>query len=143
MMRVHLARRYRTWMWLLLPSTLGLGTAALWAHSLEWPLIIDAEALTLRSRRKLSWSKIRKITTHRDYGDDRILQLDIQTASSQWRIPMRGLEDAQTVAVTIVSVFRQSRRRAKSKVWSDAARDFSPAIQPVHPEQSLTHANLL
>jgi hypothetical protein len=140
-MRVRLARRYRAWMWLLLPLTLGLGTAALWVHSLEWPLIIDSEALTLRSRRKLSWNKIRKITTHRDYVDDRILQLDIQTAGSQWRIPMRELEDGQTVAVTIVSAFRQSRRRAKSKVWSDAARDFSPTIQPVHPKQPLTHTD--
>jgi hypothetical protein len=60
-MKVALAHRYRAWMFVLLPSTLGLGSAALWLHSLNWPLELDEAGLTLRNHRQVSWDAIRKI----------------------------------------------------------------------------------
>jgi hypothetical protein len=64
-MKVALAPRYRTWMFVLFPSTLGLGSAALWLHSLNWPLELDEAGLTLRNHRQVSWAAIRKIGVSR------------------------------------------------------------------------------
>jgi hypothetical protein len=41
-MKVVLASYYRLWMLALFPTTLGVGTLALWWRSLNWPLRIDA-----------------------------------------------------------------------------------------------------
>jgi hypothetical protein len=58
-MDVHLAGRYRAWMWLLLVPTFGIGTLGLWAYSLRWPRIVDGEGIRLRSGRQVPWTAIK------------------------------------------------------------------------------------
>jgi hypothetical protein len=136
-MKVDLTPRYRAWMWLLLPSTLGFGTAALWARSLNWPRAIDAESLTLRSRRKISWREVRAIAVHRDYVDGCIFHLDIQATDGKWRIPISVLDNGQRVAATIVAMFKQSRRARRAPVDPSFIR--SPTLQPTRYTSQTTH----
>jgi hypothetical protein len=143
-MRVNLMPRYRILMCLFVPSTLGFGTAALWARSLSWPHAIDAEALTLRSRRKIAWKEIRAITVHRSYVDRQIFDLDIQAAGSKWRVPIRALEDGQRVAATIIAMFKQTRRAKAKESGTNSAHDAPfvrpPNLQPPRYASETTHA---
>ena len=102
-MKVALALEYRIRMFALLPATLGLGTAILWARSLRWPCRIDADGMTLRYRRRVLWKSIEKINVGRDYRDGHVSQIDMT-------IPMRALRDGQSIATTILATFKQVRR---------------------------------
>ncbi len=109
-MRVGLAPLYRLWMWLLLPTTLGVGTAVLWLRSLTWPHSIDTEALVLRSRRKVPWGAIRAISVQRHYGDDRASRIDISYRGGRCKFPVRALQDGDGVVAAILAMFKQTRR---------------------------------
>jgi hypothetical protein len=109
-MRVELAPSYRTWMLALLPTTLGVGTAALWLRSLSWPLSIDADGLTLRYHRKLRWSSMRKIGVSRSYLDGHVGEIRIHHRGGVRRIPLRGLRDGERIAEMIITLFKQTRR---------------------------------
>jgi hypothetical protein len=109
-MKVALAHRYRTWMFVLLPSTLGLGSAALWLHSLNWPLELDEAGLTLRNHRQVSWSAIRKIGVSRSYRDGHVCQIRIHYGDSVSKIPVHALEHGQTVVRAILTMFANADR---------------------------------
>lgn len=113
-MKVALASEYRIRMFALLPATLGLGTAILWARSLRWPCSIDADGLTLRYRRRVSWKSIDKIDVVRDYCDGRVLRVDIHHNGSVDKIPVRALRDGQSIAAMIIAMFKQGRRARSS-----------------------------
>jgi hypothetical protein len=123
-MKVVLAHRYRIWMLALLPATLGVGTAALWARSLSWPARIDAHGLTLRSRRRLAWRAIRQITVVRDYLDGHVARIDIHRHGGVSQIPVRALHDGERIAALILTLFKQSRRERASD---------APALLPELP----------
>src|SRR5580704_7066719 len=109
MMRVVLASRYRFWMLVLLPVTLGLGTALLWLRSLRWPSAIDDGGITLRDWRKVPWQAIDKIHVRKTYYGDRVTRLDIYHRSGGIdRIPICALQNGQTIAGTIVAAFKQN-----------------------------------
>ena len=112
-MKVALAHRYRTWMFVLLPSTLGLGSAALWLHSLNWPLELDEAGLTLRNHRHVNWASIRKIGVSRSYRDGHVCQIRIHYGDGVNKIPVHALQDGQTIVRAILTMFaRADRSRA-------------------------------
>jgi hypothetical protein len=92
-------------MFVLLPSTLGLGSAALWLHSMNWPVEFDDAGLTLRNRRQVSWSAIRKIGVSRSYRDGHVSQIRIHYFDGVSKIPVRALHDGQTVVRAILTKF--------------------------------------
>jgi len=129
-MKVVLAHRYRIWMLALLPATLGVGTAALWARSLSWPASIDAEGLTLRSRRRLAWPAIRQITVVRDYLDGYVARIDIHRRGGVTRIPVHALRDGERVVAMILTMFKQTRRRCAD---GELAVTEAPTLLPKAP----------
>jgi hypothetical protein len=106
-MKVALAHRYRSWMLILFPATLGLGTAALWFHSRNWPLNIDEGGVRFRSHRHVAWNSIRKICVSRSYLDGHVSQMRIHHTGGVSRVPVDGLDDGQRVVKTILSFFAQ------------------------------------
>jgi hypothetical protein len=116
-MKVALARGYRNWMFALLPATLGVGTAVLWARSLRWPRDIDAHGLTLGYRRKVSWRSIERIGVWRDYCDGDVSRIDIHHDGSVERVPVRSLRDGQMIASTILARFKE-RHRGQPRILS-------------------------
>jgi hypothetical protein len=109
-MKVALAPRYRTWIFALFPSTLGLGSAALWLHSLNWPLELDESGLTLRNHRQVSWSAIRKIGVSRSYRDGHVSQIRIYYGDGVSKIPGHALQDGHTVVRAILTMFANADR---------------------------------
>src|ERR1700676_4004450 len=109
-MKVALAPRYRSLMWALLPSTLGLGTAVLWMRNLNWPLRVDADGITLRCYHKLSWASIHKICVSRSYLDGHASVIRIHHRGGVSRIPVGRLQDGQNVVRTILTMFAQAER---------------------------------
>ena len=109
-MKVALAPRYRTWMFVLFPSTLGLGSAALWLHSMNWPLELDQAGLTLRNHRQVSWAAIRKIGVSRNYRDGHVSQIRIHYGDGISKIPVHALQDGQTVVRAILTMFANADR---------------------------------
>jgi hypothetical protein len=113
-MKVALAHRYRTWMLVLFPSTLGLGSAALWLHSMNWPLELDEAGLTFRNHRHVNWASIRKIGVSRSYRDGHVCQIRIHYGDGVSKIPVHALQDGQTVVRAILTMFaRTDRARAR------------------------------
>jgi hypothetical protein len=109
-MKVALAPKYHIWMFVLLPTTLGLGTAALWARSLNWPLSVDANGITLRHRGRVPWKSIRKIKVWRDYLDGHVSRIDIHRHRRICKVPVRALQDGEKVVETILSMFKVAHR---------------------------------
>ena len=109
-MKIELAPNYRKWMLLLLPATLGLGTAALWIMSLKWPLRIDEEGLTLRDRRRIGWHSIRKISFSRNYLDGRVSRIRIYHETGLARIRTDRLQHGQDVARIVLAMFAHVNR---------------------------------
>ena len=109
-MKIALAPRYRAWMVALLPSTLGLGTAVLWLHSMHWPLDIDPAGLTLRSRRRVAWRSIRRIGVSRSYLDGHISEMRIHHDGGVSKIPINSLENGDRVARIILAMFARIDR---------------------------------
>jgi hypothetical protein len=109
-MKVCLAPRYRLWMWLLLPTTLGMGTALLWMFSLGWPRAIGTETLTLRGWRRIRWGEITAIKLRCDYMDGRITRIDVHHPRGRSRIAVNALLNGQVVATIILASFKRARR---------------------------------
>jgi hypothetical protein len=106
-MKVALAAGYRNWMFALLPTTLGIGTAVLWARSLRWPRKVDANGLTLGDRRKVPWRSIDRIGVWRDYCGGDVSRIDIHHDGGVDRVPVRSLRDGQMIASTILAHFKE------------------------------------
>jgi hypothetical protein len=114
-MKVCLAPRYLLWMWILLPTTCGAGTALLWMLSLGWPRAVEAETLTLRGgllrgRRSIRWGEIAAIKVRCDYIDGRVTRIDIEHARGRSSIAVNALRNGQVVAATILANFKRARR---------------------------------
>ena len=151
-MKVALAPRYRTWMFVLFPSTLGLGSAALWLHSMNWPLELDEAGLTLRNHRQVSWAAVRKIGVSRNYRDGHVSQIRIHYGDGVSKIPVHALQDGQAVVRTILSMFAnaertrarkaaQLRQRSVTKLTQEfAILVNSRAAVPLKTSQSAEHA---
>jgi hypothetical protein len=105
--KVRIAFQYRIWMLALLPVTLGLGTAALWIYSLNWPCSIDDGGLNFRYRRKVPWRTIRKLIVMRGYLDDRAWRIDIHHRGGVCRIPLYTLQEGDKVGSAILEMFNQ------------------------------------
>jgi hypothetical protein len=110
-MKVSLTPQYRILMVALLPTTLGIGTVALWLRSLNWPCHVDEEGVTLRYRRRVPWSLINKVGTWRDYRDGHLSRIDIHHRGRVSRIPIHALQDGEEVARAILDSFKLARRR--------------------------------
>jgi hypothetical protein len=140
-MRIALAPQYRFWMFALLPTTLGLGTAALWARSLNWPLSVDADGLILRYRRRVPWNSIKKISVWRSYHDGHVSRMDIHYRGGTSKIPLRGLQDSEKVARVILTSFEQSRCAHSTVIDSEKVansrrpldREYLHHHQPLRP----------
>jgi hypothetical protein len=125
-MKIALAPHYRNWMVALVPMTLGLGTVALWARSLNWPLIVDETGLTLRSHRRVEWRSVRAIGLSRSYLDGHVLHLRIHHERGTSIIPVRGLRDGEAVASTIVAMFKRTIHRPAPKGRPEARKLGGP-----------------
>jgi hypothetical protein len=129
-MKVALAPQYRMWMFALFPTTLGLGSAALWLRSLSWPLRIDATGLTLRHHRRVDWRAIKRIGVSRSYLDGHVSQLRIHHDGGVSKVPLHDLQDGEKVARTILDMFQQTHRvRAlEQRVDAESASDCGLGI---------------
>jgi hypothetical protein len=107
-MKVALAARYRSWMFVLVPATLGLGTVALWLHSRNWPLMIDETGVRLRSQRYLNWTSITKLSVSRSYLDGSVSHVRMHHSGGVTKIPVTGLEDGESVLSTMISLFKRT-----------------------------------
>lgn len=106
-MKVALATWYRGWMFALFPATLGLGTAALWLRSRNWPLVIDETGVRFRSHRYVDWGSVTKISVSRGCLDGHVSQMRIHHGSGVVTVPVGGLEDGQSVVDTMIFMFKQ------------------------------------
>lgn len=109
-MKIVLAPRYRRWMFALLPSTLGVGSAVMWLQTLNWPLSLDDNGITLRNRRQVNWRSIRKIGVSRSYLDGHVSEISIHHENGISKVPARALHDGQAVVTTILERFQQTSR---------------------------------
>jgi hypothetical protein len=107
-MKVELAARYRGWMFALFPATLGLGTAALWLRSRNWPLMIDETGVRLRSHRYVGWASITKLSVSRNYLDGHVSHIRMHHAGGITKVPVGGLEDGQSVASAMIFMFKRT-----------------------------------
>jgi hypothetical protein len=114
--KVMLAPRYRFWMLVLLPGTLGLGSAVLWIRSLSWPLHFDDDGLTLRNHRRMDWGAIRKIGVSRRYLDGRVSEIRIYSRDGVSKIPARALQNGEIVVRAILAMFEQTARDGVNRV---------------------------
>jgi hypothetical protein len=132
-MKIALAPRYRLWMLALLPSTLGLGSAVLWLRSLNWPLDLDEEGLTLRNLRQVNWHSITKIGVSRGYLDGHVSEIRVHYDGGVSKIPAHALKDGQMVIGTILAMFEQTDRarahRAAPSVAEVPRRDVTKLTQ--------------
>jgi hypothetical protein len=96
-------------MFALLPTTLGVGTAALWWRSLNWPLRVEADGLTLRHHRKLPWTSISRIGVSRSYLDGHVCEMRIHHHGCVAKVSVRGLRDGEEVAGAILTMFKETR----------------------------------
>src|SRR5262249_52888354 len=128
-MKVCLAPNYRLWMWFLLPTTLGVGTALLWMLSLGWPSAIEPETLTLRGRRRIRWGEITAIKLRCDYMDGRITRIDVHHPRGRSSIAVNALRNGHVVAAAILAGFKRARRGPSAHVAlpiPDAPRHSAP-----------------
>ena len=109
MMKVALAPQYRSWMLALLPATLGVGTAALWFRSRNWPLSVDAAGVKLRSRRRVGWSSINKISVSCSYLEGHVSQMRIHHTHGVDKVPVGVLADGQEVVKAILDTFEHAK----------------------------------
>ncbi len=107
--KVALSVEYRIWMFALLPTTCGIGTAILWARSLRWPRSVDAEGIAFRSRGKLPWRSIERMSVWREHRDAHVSQIEIHHQGSVRRIPVRALKDGENVAETMLMMFKNAQ----------------------------------
>jgi hypothetical protein len=110
-MRVALASHYRNWMVALFPTTLGIGTAALWVRALNWPLIVDESGVMLRSHRRIGWHSIRKIGLSRSYLDGHVSQIRIHHEGGCSIVALDKLRDGELVVRVILRVFERANRQ--------------------------------
>ena len=120
-MKISLARNYRTWMFALLPSTLGLGSALLWLHSMYWPLEIDEAGITLRNYRRVGWHSIRRIGVSRSYLDGHVSAIRIHYDRGVSKKPIRALADGDRVARVILGMFALTNRNRAADARSARA----------------------
>jgi hypothetical protein len=154
-MKVLLAPR-RAWMWILLPATAGLGTLALWARSLNWPLSVDANGVIMRHRGRVPWKSIRKISVWRDYcdGTSRAVHpaematgkgLVAPTGDIHHRrictIPVRALHDGDSVAETILAMFKESRRQGRADDASITERSLQTKMPAAVERLHIVHGD--
>jgi hypothetical protein len=130
-MKVALSFRYRTWMLALLPMTLGLGTAALWVRSLNWPLSVNESGITLRRHCRVEWRSIRKIRVSRSYLDGHASQICIHHNRGVSNIPVRNLRHGQLVVRTILDMFEASREARLVEYRSRARPTTRLAAGPI------------
>jgi hypothetical protein len=132
-MKIALASQYRLWMIALLPSTLGLGSAVLWLHSLNWPRTLDEGGLELRNHRKVKWHSITRIGVSRSYLDGHVSEIRIHYNGGTSRIPSNGLQNGQTVVRTILATFAQTDRArthcVRRKATETARRNVTKLTQ--------------
>lgn len=113
-MKIALAPSYRMWMFALLPTTFGLGTAVLWLMSLKWPLSVDEDGLTLRGHQRVDWRSIERIRVSRSYVDGHVSHIRIYHESGTSEIRLGRLRHGQDVARIILAMFaRENRLRAQ------------------------------
>jgi hypothetical protein len=112
-MKVCLAPRLRLWMWMLLPTARGVGTAFL---SLDWPRAIEPNTLTLRSRLRMRWGKIPTIKHRSAYMEGPITGIDVQPGRSSIAVSaLRRLQKGSSCTV-----------RLRSRI-PDAPHHFAPS----------------
>jgi hypothetical protein len=107
-MKVALAPSYRTWLFALLPKTLGVGTAGLWLRSMDWLLRVDTDGLTLRYHRRVPWSSIKRIGISRSYLDGHVREVRIHHRGGVSKVPLGQLRDGEEVAGLILSMFKRT-----------------------------------
>jgi hypothetical protein len=113
-MKVVLARYYRIWMLVLLPTTVGLGTVALWLRSIRWPLWINERGVVLRRHHgRVGWNSVSKIALARRYIDGRCSQIRIYHGKRISKIPVDALEDGQAGAGAMIAMFARAHGRSE------------------------------
>jgi hypothetical protein len=112
-MDVTLAARYRVWMLMLFPSTLGIGALALWLRALNWPRRITLDGVILRNRRVIRWQSVKEVCVRRHCRDGHVSRIDIRYAEGSISIPIKPLQDGQSVARVLLSAFREAISRER------------------------------
>jgi hypothetical protein len=109
-MEIRLAHRYRLWMWLLLPLTLGVGTLLLWLHARQWPRRIERGGLELRSGRFVPWQDIKRMGVTKRHFDDEMVRVDLYCQNGKIQVPAAQLQYGDKVGEAIRALVQHARR---------------------------------
>ncbi len=115
-MNVRLSQRYRFWMWLLLPLTLGVGTLALWLYALRWPLRLEKNGILLRNGLFVRWGDITRLGVVEREFEQEAIRLDLFFKGGVARVPVQYLDHGERVAATIRASFHGPRRNVGQPV---------------------------
>ena len=119
-MEIRLAQRYRFWMWLLLPLTLGTGTLLLWHNARQWPRRIDRSGLHLRSGRFVEWTEITRMGVTKRHFDDELVRVDLYFKSGKAQVPAAQLQFGDKVGEAIRVLVQRARRETMAPESPDA-----------------------
>jgi hypothetical protein len=114
-------------MLLLLPTTAGLGTVALWLRSMNWPLRIDEDGVVLRHHGRVDWHSVTKLGLSRSYLDGNCSQIRIYYGRGTSKIPVDALEDGQAVVRAIVTFFERAHA---PDISVDSTHEIAGAASP-------------
>lgn len=109
-MEINLSQRYRFWMQLLVPLTLGIGTLALWLWAQRWPRHLDDRGILLRNGQLLRWSDIKRIGVIEQQFSDETARIDLYVKGSIIRLQMNFLANGAQISDVIRSHFRHAKR---------------------------------
>lgn len=111
-MKVELALRFRIWMLLLLPLTLGVGTVAMWVWAQRLPRWVDNNGIQFRNGRFLRWAEVKRLGVIEQSFSDETARIDLYFKDGTSRIPLTFLADGTYVGDAIRSHFRSAKKPA-------------------------------
>ncbi|MHB0876686.1 MAG: hypothetical protein ACYC5O_11660 [Anaerolineae bacterium] len=104
---VHLSGPYKSLMWLLAFTTLGVGTLALWLSARIWPKVMDAEGITLRNGKRVNWAEMtdsRLVTVVDDRGRRVTGRLELIFGKTKVKVVPHSLEEGAEVMAFISKI---------------------------------------
>ena len=97
---VHLSGAYKSLMWLLAFTSLGVGTLALWLSARSWPKVVDGEGITVRNGKRVRWSDLsdsRLVTVVDDRGRRVTGRLELIFGKTKVKVVPHSLAEGQEV----------------------------------------------
>ncbi|MFT0862382.1 hypothetical protein [Ancylobacter sp. G4_0304] len=104
--------RFKTFLLILAPLTLGIGSLALWFWHRSFVEAVDENGITLASGRNVPWSKVLSFHSRkhqsRDHGEHKVTRLDIQLEEGRAVILPGWLENGEELIDAIKTGAREA-----------------------------------